>query len=254
MVVMTQAIVTHLLSELVDHVEETNFLYQKNFAPGLGTHPIPFFGNPLTAKVITIGVNPSATEFKPERKWPEDITIAELQERLVHYFNLKKPEVSPHKWFEKWEKCLNTLDCSYRANAAHLDLCPRATISMGKVPDDNLFLEMLKADARWFWKFLECCKSVRLLLIAGSVTKKHYIYEFVRKVIPQEYQFIGNFKRLTGCKNSGWTRTFLLKMPKKNIFVFFISVSPSAQNPDRMIDHIEKNKDDLRNWLWPTPS
>jgi len=32
--------------------------------------PIPFFGNPATARVTTIGVNPSSGEFGPARQWP----------------------------------------------------------------------------------------------------------------------------------------------------------------------------------------
>ena len=33
--------------------------------------PVPFFGNPTTAIIATVGVNPSSGEFAPDRRWGE---------------------------------------------------------------------------------------------------------------------------------------------------------------------------------------
>jgi hypothetical protein len=64
--------------------------FHKNIAPE-SQKPIPFFGNPETAIVATIGVNPSSGEFGPDRDWASVTTTGHWKERLLHYFRHKVP-------------------------------------------------------------------------------------------------------------------------------------------------------------------
>ena len=57
---------------VMEGVARTKSQYSGNLKPRLNTFPIPFFGNILTAKVLTIGVNPSSGEFI-DRNWPVEM-------------------------------------------------------------------------------------------------------------------------------------------------------------------------------------
>jgi hypothetical protein len=134
-------------------------------------HPIPFFGNPINAEVVTIAVNPSSTEFAPWRNWgSERLPAGTLASRLVGYFRSTKPK--PHPWFAEIEEALNVIGCSYTSNAVHLDLSPRATRSMrsflrpGKRRD---FLTMLKNDVKWLAQIFALIQKPKLVMLIGSV-------------------------------------------------------------------------------------
>jgi hypothetical protein len=82
--------------------------------------PIPFFGNPATAQVATIGVNPSSDEFDEQRGWASVTTTRQWKLRLRDYF---RHPVPPHEWFEPWRTGLAVLGLSYEdGSAVHLDL------------------------------------------------------------------------------------------------------------------------------------
>jgi hypothetical protein len=92
--------------------------------------PIPFFGNPATALVATVGVNPSSGEFSPDRNWTEAKTNKNWKLRLKNYFDQKMP---PHEWFCPWRIGLKLLGISYEAGtAAHFDVSYRPTSAMLK--------------------------------------------------------------------------------------------------------------------------
>jgi hypothetical protein len=75
------------------------------FRASVVLHPIPFFGNLESAEVLTIGVNPSSTEFEPWRDWPEQrMTSEDLSNRLLDYF--RRPHPKPHPWFADIEEAL----------------------------------------------------------------------------------------------------------------------------------------------------
>ena len=107
------------LHELVKRVQvgTSNSDFDKLFRAGLFTHPIPFFGDVSTAKVITVGINPSADEFV-ENEWPkQQMTADQLGVRCREYFL----DGSRHTWFTEWEKALLHLRVSYRnGSAAHI--------------------------------------------------------------------------------------------------------------------------------------
>jgi len=234
------------MSALMRFVETTNAKYAINFKHNVKTHPIPFFGNPESAKIITVGVNPSATEFEPKREWPANLSATELESRLKLYF---KSNIPAHSWFSKWERCLNILGCSYVANAAHLDLSPRATIAMGSVPDKSLFLEMVREDLSWFLRFLEYFRSAKLILFAGSVTNRFYMFKCLSDYFVTAnngHQLFGNTAPKKG--HSAWTRRFTLSTPSRMIPMFFCSSSPS-HNANALLLRIKENKDLLMSYL-----
>jgi len=116
------------LTNLRQQVEAEDPTYAELHRRGM---PIPFFGDLRTARVLTLGVNPAASEFD-EMRWDGVSTDVQWAYRLINYFH--QPHVSWHKWFRPWEASLRLLGCSYEnRTAAHLDLSPRATMPMGAV-------------------------------------------------------------------------------------------------------------------------
>jgi hypothetical protein len=222
----------------VDTVARTNQLYRPNFQLGLTTHPIPFFGNLHTAKVLTIGVNPSADEFVG-RDWADRLDVVALTDRLLHYFDSPP---GPHPWFKPWIKALALLGADYaRGEAAHLDLSPRATISMSSVPDANLFLGMVSHDIQWFFEFLQECSSARLLMAAGTVTERWYINEFLALHARQHGCEISKFpERKDRC-----TLYPFIHLGKQRP-LFFSSVSPSdLKQAHVLVENVRNTKDRL---------
>ena len=70
------------VAELVAYVERTAPQYASNMRRDRLPHPMPFFGDVLTAEALTVGLNPSAEEFRPGR-WPVSITPVLLTTRLL---------------------------------------------------------------------------------------------------------------------------------------------------------------------------
>ena len=62
------------ISRFLDHIhrgwETTKGQFPNNTRPP-SQWPIPFFGNPATARAATIGVNPSSDVFFTQRNWTE---------------------------------------------------------------------------------------------------------------------------------------------------------------------------------------
>ena len=102
-------------------------------------HPIPFFGVIDKARVITVGLNPSPTEFMEPNRWPPIYTPHNLTRRLVDYFRL--PHTTPHHWFADLQWSLEkALHCPYSFAAAHIDVSPWTTHApsyLAKLAMDN---------------------------------------------------------------------------------------------------------------------
>jgi hypothetical protein len=243
---MTASVQTSNLVERVRGVMETvsssNETYRVNFTPGRITHPIPFFGKLHTAKVVTIGVNPSADEFVG-RDWPEHLDAAALTERLLHYFDSPP---GPHPWFKPWIHALALLRIDYaRGEAAHLDLSPRATVSMSSVPDTNLFLGMMSHDIRWLFEFLQECNLVRLLMAAGTVTDRWYLNQFLAR---HSRQF--QFKIHPSPQFTDRCALYEFTHLGKTLPLFFSSVSPSdSERAHVLVENVRNKRDQLRDHL-----
>jgi hypothetical protein len=118
---MTRDELTLWLRNLKGQIKATERDYLHNKVPGC---PLPFFGDVLTARVLTIGVNPSSTEFEPKRNWEKARRFAKWQDRMLNYFH--QPGIPVHEWFEPWSICLEFLGISYAAGtAAHLIMLPK---------------------------------------------------------------------------------------------------------------------------------
>ena len=98
--------------------------------PNVPVHPVPFFGNLESARVISIGLNPAITEFSPHRSWNETLDANDLTFRLVNYFRLAGINYPPpHPWFSEITEFLHILKCPQKIAAAHVDLCPWTSIA-----------------------------------------------------------------------------------------------------------------------------
>jgi hypothetical protein len=163
------------LRRVIKHVGKTHGKFRELSVDGLKTMPIPYFGDIEKAEILTVGVNPAASEFK-NRNWPEiEATADYLAPRLRNYFCLRYPVA--HRWFSPWEESLRMLNGrSYRNGAAHLDLSPQATATIPRdVRPREMFLEMVESDLPIFFETISLCRAAKVLLMAGSVTNKFYI-------------------------------------------------------------------------------
>lgn len=233
---------TERVRAVMETVTQTDETFRANYRSGLTTFPIPFFGNLHTAKVLTIGVNPSAGEFV-HRNWPAQMDSASLTQRLLHYFDSPP---GPHPWFVPWIEALALLDIDYRrGEAAHLDLSPRATVSMSAVPNPELFLQMVSQDLRWLFEFLQECNSARLLMAAGTVTKRWYLHQFLASdANHHRLAFQPKPKSSDRCTLHEVTHTGR-KLP-----LFFSSVSPSdSKRAHLLVENVRKTRDQLRDYL-----
>ncbi|MBA4149199.1 MAG: hypothetical protein H0X66_13880 [Verrucomicrobia bacterium] len=110
---------------------------------------------------------------------------------------------------------------------------------------------MVERDLWTFFATLDLCQNAKLVLIAGSVTGKYYINEFLQRFAPEHgYSLDGAFNRLhqTG---SGKTVKHFLTNEKKRLPLFFCSSSPSATDkrllPQRIGKHAAALKQGMEN-------
>jgi hypothetical protein len=231
-----------LMTEVVRHVQDTDSIITANRKRRVSTYPIPFFGDLPNASVVTVGVNPAATEFADGR-WPAGLDAASLTERLVNYFD--RP---PHSWFAAWEEALQLFGGSYRKNAAHVDVSPRATISAAAAPDTAAFERMLAIDLPWMVRFLETAPKLRLLMMAGSTSSAHYLNEFIAKNLDSQLGHLeGSLKRPLG---RGKVKHHVLAIGPRRIPVYFCGSSPSdRRNRGLLRERIQEDASLLRRWL-----
>ena len=237
------------LKKVTANMNETRHLYE-SLQPK--TEPIPFFGDIENAHILTVGVNPSSTAFDRIRGKPDErdkIVADNLNSRLQNYFALYS-----HKWLDFWELALEPLGASYQAGsahlAAHLDLSPRATKSMSSTNRDT-FLAMMKEDAKWFFELLPQCKSARVMLIAGSVTNRYRIDEFV-ECIAYRHGYKLDEPSAPRAEGIGFNR---LSGHGVDIPMFFSSVSPSdKQRRLLLVDRIKEHKERLFELLGEQPA
>jgi hypothetical protein len=238
------------LHRVIEHVQSTQGRFSELMEEGLQTMPIPFFGDIERAEIITVGVNPAASEFYDDRDWRQiDASPEYLEQRLRSYFSPKPPCPDRHPWFSPWEKSLKLINNrSYRGHAAHLDLSPRATRPMSDLPVEA-FLEMVRNDLAIFFETLLLCKHAKVLLLAGCVPTAgkgfKYLNEFFRDCrLDLEFELRGPFEMQWG---GGMTCRDTLVSPKLNrpLPVFFFSRSPSYHCKDDLVRLVSKKQDDI---------
>jgi hypothetical protein len=219
-----------LLSDLDAEAPNVRAAFNDLFHPTLDTIPIPFFGDLISAKVLTVGLNPSDGEIRG-RGWHQPISPASIYERLVHYFN--NSEFRSHPWFDTWERALGQIGVSYaNGTAAHVDLCPWATRPMSNLPDRDRFALLVSQSLPWFWRSMQLMQNLRLVLMAGTVTNKYYMNEFLAKERNLDgHELVGKVAR-SGKAFVGYHQ---LRLSGRLFPVFFCSVSPSYKRNAAML-------------------
>ena len=164
--------IVNFVGQLQSEKDSFRAQYEAILRPGIPLHPIPFFGVIENARVVTIGLNPSSTEFENNR-WPTtSLNPCELTRRLVDYFRLS--HTPPHHWFAELQWSLEILCCPYHLAAAHVDLSPWTTYAptwiQNKIPAERpLYDKMLNAGIQnSLPKTLEFCKATAKLVIICS--------------------------------------------------------------------------------------
>lgn len=163
--------------ELVARLQKKQRTVERNYAAilrhGTPLHQIPYFGNIDSAQVLTVGLNPSSTEFEAWRSWPQDaINPDTLARRLASYFRLVNPR--PHPWFADYQEALGIIGANYKINAAHVDLSPWSTLApstLSRKPGSKQLLKQYGGllelgQTQWLPQVLKLCSQrVRLLII-----------------------------------------------------------------------------------------
>jgi hypothetical protein len=156
-------------------------------------HPVPFFGNPFRAEVLTLALNPSYTEFKQDREWSETYTARNLTGKLLAYFDQNPNRW--HKWFNYLEKALLCFGSSYETNVAHVDLFPHPTLLQRELTTNNkqLLGSLIQSNSDHLKCVLKLCRSVKLILIIDypySTGHGHYakVFQTLKEHIPAAAQ------------------------------------------------------------------
>ena len=173
-----------LVGQIIENIQITDGQYQELYRPGSPRYPLPFFGDLENAEIITVGVNPSSTEFGPWRSWPNGFSAAQVTGRLVDYFKITNPK--PHPAFAYSEEALNIINCSYAWNAAHIDLSPRAT-KVANPENAGLFFQMLELDVVWIPRLLALAYNCREIWFVGSLGRYQHnlsIAVFIAQRLP----------------------------------------------------------------------
>jgi len=141
--------------------------------------PVVSFGNFTTAKVATLGINPSSAEFMSagklltgENKRLSDeefgpFNPTDIWFKCKHYF-LGNPYWS---WFSHLEELLLQVGASYKTNACHLDLSPWATDPIFGNLNPQQQQNLLDHDRDFLnWQIVE--SPIRTVLFNGATVYK----------------------------------------------------------------------------------
>jgi len=232
------------IQRVQEHVRATDSLMDGIRHNQFVSHPIPFFGPLDSAIAATVAMNPSSTEFTPERNWSARITATELCNRLIGYFEFAA--TPPHVWFAESEKPLRPLGLTYAANLVHLDIVPRATRRIQE-GDSFSFGRLAEVDAWVFFEALSLASSVRLVILSGTVLRSHYMDEWVhQRASKYGWDFVADQSRL-GRPGVGYHE---LRRAGRSVTVFFTSVSRNARTIEKRTEYTKNISDAATRLRW----
>ena len=231
------------------YIEFTSPRYSPLMKAGVAAHPVCCFGDVETARVVTVGLNPSVGEFTKANGWPVKIEHEALASRCSSYFS-KSETRSPHGWFKPWSEGLERMGVNYAdGSVVHLDLSPRPTRFVSEMKDEferTLFLEMVERDLWTFFATLSRCPKASVVLVAGTVTGRFYINEYLQRYAPQHgWALDGAFSRV---KHPGKAKVCWheLNNGERRLPVFFCSSSPSDRDKSLLPARIKENSARLK--------
>jgi hypothetical protein len=223
-----------LVAEIQNEIEKTHPIYAGNYEANLVTHPIPFFGKLEEAEILTVGLNPSPREFDNARWSDFKISPKLLASELYKYF--ENDRRLWHPWFDKWAAATSQLGTSLQyqsGKVAHIDLSPRATKVMSRVPEPETFTKMIRADLVWLPALIECAKSAKILLVAGAVNNKKYLIEFLANHGPANQITIVRNRNVGGRSRS--LGFYELRISSRSLPIFFSGAGPSAYDQGKKL-------------------
>jgi hypothetical protein len=143
------------------------------------TTPVISFGDFTSAKIATLGINPSAKEFMSGGK----LLVGENKRLSDEEFGTYNPtdiwfkckyyfRGNPYwTWFQHLEDLLLQVGASYLKNACHLDLSPWATQPRFGLLDDQQQKTLLSNDRDFLnWQIVE--SPIRTVLFNGATVHK----------------------------------------------------------------------------------
>lgn len=228
-----------LIKGLVTKIDFVKSMYGALFYDYIPIIPIPFWGNITKAKIITVGINPSAEELK-NNGWNSKMAEYDIYSKLIRYF-----EDSPHEWFETWEKALEEIGFSYKTGtAAHIDICPWATKSISTISQEGnmlAFERLLSRSLPVFYQVLKQCLNVEYIVLAGAATKSKYLNEFLYDNCISDCRLLLKPERKSPAP---YINKHIMKIGDKNISALSCSVSPSARGnkKEELILKIKENR------------
>ena len=195
------------MTQVPDYIERR---IRQPIPPGLcvvpGSTPVVAFGDARTAKVATLGLNPSSLEFQ-DRSGNDLVgcfrrlathnslgvenlvnsplsTIAQVLKECNSYF-----ERNPYEWFNELELILNACGVSYcNGSACHLDLVQWATKPSWGDLEGTVKRSLLSADVRFLKEQLSN-ENIKLLLVNGKDSTarfKRYFDTELKELCPVE--------------------------------------------------------------------
>jgi len=213
-----------LVSRIMTPNPRDSFVVERSF-------PITYFGRLDTAKVVTIGINPSVREFCDQRK-PAQILIGSkkrvLDRESIGIADRDIPttadavkvvdsysdyfDTGRHlDWFDKMQKwALEPLGVSYlRGNVAHLDLVQWATSPVWRQLPAEIKSKLIEADSPFLEDQLRIAKPNLILFNGGTVVatmrESGYFRETETGVIPGAAPFKYFIGECGDARAIGWS-------------------------------------------------
>ena len=191
----------------IELIQSTSYLPGVGIAKG--TTPVISFGDYTTAKIATIGINPSIREFKPskgvlfdkskkrltdhdtlgismEYKQYSDAEATKIWEGCKSYFQNKNAYWT---WFKHLEELIQHTGASYKSDATHLDITPWTTEPVWSKLDAGDASKLLGLNLSNLNKQIEY-SGIRTVLFNGRQVYRHidhHLNWYLKKVDELKY-------------------------------------------------------------------